>query len=74
MEQSRFWEDDSRWAGQEILYRLWNPKVHYRVHKSLPLDPILSQFYLVHTLIIYFFKTRFNNNYAPIYTYVSELY
>jgi len=43
-EGSRSWEDDRHSADQEITRLLLN-----RVHKSLPLVPILSQMNLVHT-------------------------
>jgi hypothetical protein len=43
MEQSPFWG-----ATQDVT-RLRNPKVHYHVHKSLPLVPILSQLNPIHT-------------------------
>jgi hypothetical protein len=59
------WETKSQSASQEFLRLLWNPKLHYRVRKSPPLTPTLTQMHLVHNFPPNVSKTFPNNLSKP---------
>jgi len=61
LEQTPSWEAIRFSDSQEIPRILWNPRVYYRVYKSPPPLPILSQIIRVYALPSHFLNIHLNN-------------
>jgi len=59
-EQSASWEANRFSASQEIPRILWNPKVHYRIHKTQPPVAKVSQINRVHAPTSHLLKIDLN--------------
>ena len=70
MEQSTSWV--SIYCRDSIDFRiLWKPKVHYHVHASTTLGPVLSEINPTHNLsfvsLEYISVLAYSANYAPVF-------